>query len=203
MVSVRAQPRTKNKGKPKSSHQRSTPYRVLRFKFVIPMLRSRRPPQYVARGTAIGMMLAFTPTIGLHGILVAALWGIGDRGFNWRFSPVVAFAWTWISNPLTALPIYYLLYVTGQILLGSSDDLSGYADFIQLWDQLTSGDRSFLQELTLAGKLFLEDWGIAMAVGAVPWALGAGAVGYWGSLAFIRRHRRRRGVRIGKGAAGH
>lgn len=190
MVSLRGQPRPRQKSKHRSSRRRSTAYRVLRFKFVIPMLRSRRPPEYVARGTALGMMLAFTPTIGLHGILVAALWGIGDRGFNWRFSPVVAFAWTWISNPLTALPIYYLLYVTGQILLGRSGDLSGYADFIQLWDQLTSGDRNFLQELTLAGKLFLEDWGIAMALGAVPWALGAGAVGYWGSLAFIKRHRR-------------
>jgi uncharacterized protein (DUF2062 family) len=195
VVSLTATPHPARQPRHKSSRRRGRTYRVLRFRFVIPMLRSRRPPEYVARGTAIGIFLAFTPTIGLHGMLVAAIWGVADRAFKWRFSPVVAFAWTWISNPLTALPIYYLLYATGQMLLGHGDDLSGYADFIQLWDKLTSGSGSFLQDLTLAGKLFLEDWGIAMAVGAVPWAVVMGGVGYWGSLAFIKRHRRQAGKR--------
>jgi uncharacterized protein (DUF2062 family) len=63
----------------KSSHKgnqgRGTAYRILRLKFVVPILRSQRPPEYIARGTAIGMVLAFTLTIGLHSILVAVLRG--------------------------------------------------------------------------------------------------------------------------------
>lgn len=174
----------------KSSHKRSRPYRALRFQLVIPMLRSRRPPQYVARGTAIGAALAFSPTTGLHSFLVAGIWALADRGFKWRFSPVIAFAWTWIANPLTVLPIYYLLYVTGQVMRGRGDDLSGYADFVGLWDKLASANGSFLDNLALGARIFLEDWGIAMALGSVPWVALAAGFGYLGSLAFIRRHRR-------------
>ncbi|WP_374369014.1 hypothetical protein [Dongia sp.] len=43
MVSLTARHRPAHKSKHRSSRQRSKAYRVLRFKFVIPMLRSRRP----------------------------------------------------------------------------------------------------------------------------------------------------------------
>lgn len=174
----------------KSSRSRGRAYRALRFQLVIPMLRSRRPPEYVARGTALGAALAFSPTTGLHSFLVAGIWALADRAFHWRFSPVIAFAWTWIANPLTVLPIYYLLYVTGQLMRGRGDDLSGYEDFVGLWDKLAGGG-SFLDNLALGAKIFLEDWGIAMALGSVPWMALAAGIGYFASLAFIRRHRRR------------
>ena len=174
----------------KSSHQRGRAYRTLRYRLMIPMLRSKRPPEYIARGTAFGALLAFSPTTGLHSFIVAGVWAVADRVFKWRFSPVIAFAWTWIANPLTVLPIYYLLYVTGQIMRGRGDDLSGYEDFVGLWDKLASSSGSFLDNLALVAKIFLEDWGIAMALGSVPWMALAAGIGYVGSLAFIRRHRR-------------
>lgn len=179
----------------KGSRGRSRAYRAARFQLVIPMLRSKRPPEYIARATALGAALAFSPTTGLHSFLVAGIWGLADRGFKWRFSPIIAFAWTWIANPLTVLPIYYLLYVTGQVMRGRGDDLSGYADFVGLWDTLAAGNGGFFDDLALGAKIFLEDWGIAMALGSVPWMLGAAAVGYVGSLAFIRRHRVRHDTR--------
>ena len=179
----------------KSSRGRGRTYRALRYRLMIPMLRSKRPPEYIARGTALGALLAFSPTTGLHSFLVAGIWAVADRVFKWRFSPVIAFAWTWIANPLTVLPIYYLLYVTGQMMRGRGDDLSGYQDFVGLWDKLAGSSGSFIDNLALGAKIFLEDWGIAMVLGSVPWMALAAGVGYFASLAFIRRHRRRANLR--------
>ncbi len=48
------------------------------------MLRSRHPPEFAARGTALGLMLAFTPTIGLHTLLATGR--IGDLETSWRIT---------------------------------------------------------------------------------------------------------------------
>ena len=55
-----------------TSKGRSWFYRLLRFRLVLPLLRSHHPPQFAARGTAVGLILAFTPTIGLHTICPAS-----------------------------------------------------------------------------------------------------------------------------------
>jgi uncharacterized protein (DUF2062 family) len=193
---VRAPERPKRKRpRRRSSRGRSRVYRAARFQLVIPMLRSKRSPEYIARSTALGAVLAFSPTVGMQSILVAGIWAIADRVFKWHFSPVIAFAWTWIANPLTVLPIYYLLYVTGQMMRGRGDDLSGYADFVGLWDTLAAGNGGFFDDLALGAKIFLEDWGIAMVLGSVPWMLGSALLGYWLTLRFVRRHRVRRDTR--------
>jgi uncharacterized protein len=179
----------------KSSHRRGALYRLMRYRFVIPMQRSHHPAEFAARGTALGVALAFTPTIGLHILIASTLWAVTARSERWHFSLILAIAWTWLSNPLTALPIYYALYVTGQLMLGHLNDLSGYADFITLWSNLTAGDHSLWQDVKLMAGLLLEDWGLAMAVGSIPWAIITGGLGYALSLRFIRAYRHERAVR--------
>jgi uncharacterized protein len=178
-----------------SSRHRSGFYRLLRYRFALPMLRSHHPPAFAARGTALGLALAFTPTIGLHTLIAGALWAATARVPRLHFSLILAIAWTWVSNPLTAFPIYYLLYVTGQLMLGHWSDLSGYEDFLTLARSLTEGDRSLLENAQLMAKIMLEDWGLAMIVGCLPWAVIVGGGGYWGSLKFMTAYRREKAAR--------
>ena len=183
-----------------SSRHKNRLQRAFRYRLVIPMLRARHAPEYAARGTMVGLVLAFTPTIGLHMTLALAVWAIATRLFKWEFSLILALAWTWVSNVFTGLPIYYLLYVTGQLLMGRWQDLSGYAEFIDLWHTLTAGDHTIWQDATIMAKVMLEDWGVAMCVGSVPWAVIAGGVGYGVSLKFIRAYRREKAMRRGRNA---
>ncbi|MBK8159332.1 MAG: DUF2062 domain-containing protein [Rhodospirillaceae bacterium] len=170
--------------------------RLLRYRLIMPLLRSRHAPEHTARGTAIGIMWGFTPSIGIQMPAVFLTWVIARRMFNWDFNLVLALAWTWISNFVTALPLYYLLYVTGQIMFGRWYDLSGYESFLSLWQGSFSADQSLLEQLAMLGRVLVLDWGIAMAVGSVPWAAGMGLLGYHYSLQFVRAHRQRRAERM-------
>ncbi len=162
---------------------------------MLPMLRSHHPPHFAARGTALGLALAFTPTIGLHTLIAGALWAATARIPKLRFSLILAIAWTWVSNPLTVFPIYYLLYVTGQVILGHWSDLSGYDDFLALARDLAEGDRSLLENTKLLAHILLDDWGLTMLVGSVPWVIVTGGLGYWGSLSFMTAYRREKATR--------
>ena len=165
------------------------------------MLRAWHAPEYAARGTMIGLVLAFTPTSGLHTTLAVAFWVLASRFGRWQFSLMLALAWTWVANVFTILPIYYLLYVTGQIMLGRFSDLSGYAAFADLWHTLHSGDHTLWQDAVLMARMMLEDWGLAMCLGSIPWAALAGTLGYRASLNFIHAYRHRR-ARLRAGAGG-
>jgi uncharacterized protein (DUF2062 family) len=185
-----------------TSRNRSGLYRLLRHKLVLPLLRSHHPPQFAARGTALGLILAFTPTIGLHTLIAGALWAATARAPKLHFSLILALAWTWASNPLTAVPIYYLLYVTGQMMFGHWGHLSGYADFALLARDLHEGDRTLLQNAELLAKILLEDWGLTMLVGSIPWAAIVGGLGYWGSLKFVEAYRREKAARRARAVTG-
>lgn len=159
------------------------------------MLRTRHTPEYLARGTMIGLILAFSPTTGLHTTLVLAIWFVADRLFKWEFSVILALAWVWVANVFTVVPIYYLLYVTGQMMMGRFSDFSGYAKFTHLWQRLHVGDLTLWQEIVLMTKIMVKDWGLAMCLGSIPWATITGALGYWLTLGTVRAYRRRRGER--------
>ena len=180
--------------RPKSFLQRLR--RVLRYRRVIPLLRSRQSPEHVARGTAMGFMWGFTPSIGVQMPLVFVTWVVARRVFNWDFNLVLALAWTWVSNVFTALPLYYLFYLTGQVMFGHWHDLTGYQSFLSLWQGSFTDDQSLLDRLATLGRILVLDWGIAMGVGSIPWAAGTGILSYHYSLRFVRAHRRRRHERM-------
>lgn len=84
--------------------------RVLRYLY-IHFLRMRGSPTVIARGVAAGVFAGSFPLLGfqtLIGVAIAALVG-GNK--------VVAAASTWISNPLTYLPLFALNFHIGRLLL--------------------------------------------------------------------------------------
>ncbi len=75
------------------------------------LLHADDPPDRLALGMAVGMFVAFTPTIGVQ-MLIA-----GFLSWVLRANKLVSMAVVWISNPATMLPIYWYCYHIGAAIL--------------------------------------------------------------------------------------
>jgi len=166
--------------------------RAVKFRLVVPLMRSRHTPEYSARGTAIGLAWAMTPTVGIQMPLVLVTWLIARRFPRWDFSLILGLAWTWVTNVFTALPCYYLFYVTGRTMLGRWDEDSGYERFLDLWHGFFRDDQTLDQQVAAMFDVLVRDWGIAMWVGCIPWSALLAFLGYRWSLKFIHAYRHAR-----------
>jgi len=152
--------------------------RLVRMRLAIPLLRSQNPPKYNARGVAVGMAWAMTPLIGIQMPLVLITWVIARKIFRWNFSLILACAWTWITNVFTLGPTYYVFYVTGQLMRGRQ--ISGYRYLKRIIvDTFIESDLSLAQKWTFFFKLVLEDWGVSMVIGCLPWVVLSYVLGYY------------------------
>ena len=166
--------------------------RLIRLRLVIPMVRSRQPPENTARAVAVGLFWALTPTFGIQMALSALHWYIARTFFRRDFSVVVAMAWTWVTNLFTLPIAYYIFFLTGQILLGRWDDLTGYASFQKFWVIAmgeTGGDPTSIAAWETYFSVIVEGWGLAMLVGSLPLAFIGYFVGYYWTLRIVRRWR--------------
>jgi uncharacterized protein (DUF2062 family) len=68
-------------------------------------------PHSIALGTAIGMWIGMTPTVGVQMILVIIFWFLTRPLF--RFNKFAAILTVYLSNPFTIVPIYYFNYWVG------------------------------------------------------------------------------------------
>jgi hypothetical protein len=161
--------------------------RLTRLKLLIPILRSKHPPEYTARGVLVGMAWAMTPLVGIQMYAVFMTWLIARKFFKWDFNLIVGLAWTWITNVFTMLPCYYAFYVTGQVMLGNWDDLSGYNSFVDAYRQLFDENLTMWETTKMYAVMIVKDWGLAMAVGSLPWAVLGGWLGYKFGLAYAMR----------------
>ncbi len=144
--------------------QRSWRYFYLRF------VRLRGTPEAIARGAAAGVFAGWFPLIATQmavAILLAAL----VKG-----NKIVAAAATWVSNPLTSIPIYAFNFHVGRWLLGSHDQ-SFSAESLSSWDGMMQ-----------MGTVFLADLLVGCFVVGSLCALGS----YFLCLWFVRRVRDKR-----------
>jgi uncharacterized protein len=79
------------------------------------LLRLQDKPEVVAKGLAVGVFTGCFPFFGMQSLLAFLLATIS------RGSKVAALAATWISNPLTSVPLYIFNYKIGKLLLGTED----------------------------------------------------------------------------------
>jgi len=68
-------------------------------------------PHAIALGTAVGLFIAWTPTVGLHMVLVLA------AALLFRANKMAALISVYISNPFTILPMYWIDYKLGALVL--------------------------------------------------------------------------------------
>jgi uncharacterized protein (DUF2062 family) len=73
-------------------------------------------PHHIALGGAIGMFVGLTPTPGAQMLLVLAVY-YATRRFL-KFNLPAGLAAVYVSNPLTAVPLAWLNYQAGRMVLG-------------------------------------------------------------------------------------
>ena len=76
------------------------------------ILHADDTPHRLALAVALGIFVAWTPTLGFQMVLVIALASL------LRVNRLVGVPLVWISNPLTVAPVYYPSYLLGRFLLG-------------------------------------------------------------------------------------
>ncbi len=168
-----------------------------RYRFVVPLKRSRHSPDYIARSVSSGLFWAMTPTIGVQMAMVMAHWLLVQKFWpRMDFSVVQSMAWTWVTNFLTMIPVYYMFYVTGQLFLGHFNDLTGYQGFVDLWNRsfgsggAGAGMAGWWENLWHQAQVIFVGWGVPMLVGCVPYAIVSAWLGYRWSLKLVTGHRR-------------
>jgi uncharacterized protein len=82
-----------------------------------PLVGSRNPPWFDARGVAIGVIVGFGTPVGAHTAAVCLL------RLGLRFNFVAALAFTWVCNPFNVIFLYYGYYHLGSFLLGRSPSM--------------------------------------------------------------------------------
>ncbi len=145
--------------------------RVVKYRLLIPVKRVKLPPVIKARGIAVGIAWAMTPLIGIQMWLVFMTWVIARKVFKFDFSLVLGLAFTWVTNVVTMIPVYYLFYVTGQLMRGVLVDSSGYGMLVNIVKENFMGNISFFDKWTLIFKILLKDWGVSMVIGCIPWCI--------------------------------
>lgn len=92
---------------------RTTPRAVLRQ-----VLMLEDTPHSIALGTAIGMFIGMTPTVGIQMLLVIVTALICAPFF--RFNRVAAILTVYISNPVTMIPLYWMNYKVGTLFVSGN-----------------------------------------------------------------------------------
>ncbi len=80
-------------------------------KLIRPIFSLKGSPHSIALGLAIGVWIAFTPTVGLQMTMALIICTI------FRANLPIALAMCWISNPITFVPMYYGYYLLGLVIL--------------------------------------------------------------------------------------
>jgi uncharacterized protein len=143
--------------------------RVFHKNFVAPLVLSKNPPRYDARGVAAGLVVGFGVPVGGHILTLTALRAV------MRFNYLVAIAFTWVCDPFNMVFVYYGYYCLGSVMLGKSvaldlcafkKVLSPIADKTYFWEGLSA--------FTQLGAEILVRWFVA----ATTLAVVSGIVGY-------------------------
>lgn len=141
------------------------------------VLHAHDPPQRLALGIAVGVLVGFTPTVGIQMPLCFFL------AWLLRANKMVGLPLVWISNPATMVPMMYCCYLVGRRMLNL--DAVSYA----WWEELThppSVDRwQFYWDRLL--QIALPLWLGSLVVGGL-----AAIISYYISFWLICSYRLRR-----------
>jgi len=163
---------------------------ALKSRLVTPILDGKHSVEYTARGVAVGLFIALTPTVGVQILIIAALWTVvRTLKPDWDFNLIVASAWTLVTNVLTVAPAYYVFVQTGRIMLGRWDNLRGYDAYVTRFDKTEFPDLSWYESIWRQMVEVFDVFGLPMVIGCLPWAIAGAWIGYVWSFRLITRHR--------------
>ncbi len=157
-------------------------WRKLRRLFIHKVLHANDTPHCIALGVAIGIFVGFTPTIGFQtfiAIAVAAAFGANKLATV----PMV-----WITNIVTAPPIYWLCHRIGAGLVGSSKDAVDPVAALPAFEWARMLEFEYWVSVASSVTLFgAELWAGCVLVGFIT-----GTICYFVSRWLVTDYRRRR-----------
>ncbi len=151
-------------------------------------MSSNNPPWFDARGVAFGLLIGFGIPLG------AQMVSLGLLRLILRFNVVIAFAFTWVNNPITLIPMYYAYYVLGSLLLGKPAVMTP-ADFHELMKPVLYAQYFWnsVHAFMILGADLLVRWFLA----AVSIAIPAGMFGYFITHRVQQARCRRKAEKLG------
>lgn len=163
--------------------------RLFRYRLIIPIARGRHNGVPTARGTAIGLCFGLTPTVGVQMPLILIFWAL-LKAFrsSWNFNLIVALAWTWPTNVLTAPFYYYLCLMTGRVMMGDGLEL-GFDEFRAQVESVLAQDAGLLESFWIYTVEIFSSWGVPLFIGCIPWTVLGTWGGYVLTLKFIAKLR--------------
>jgi uncharacterized protein len=140
-------------------------------------------PYRIAMGSACGIFCAVLPVVGQTFVAMLCAWLM-------RANVIASIPWSWITNPVTTLPVWYGCYRLG-ILLTGGDALTYDALAAIMKSILESGLLHFFAE---AGRLFLSVF-LPTLVGSVTVGAICAVPGFFAVRAGVRVMHARRAAR--------
>ena len=100
-------------------------------KFIFWLWNQEGSPSQRALGFGVGIFSGCFPFFGLQTLMGVFLAKI------FKGNPILAALGTWVSNPLTYVPLYYFNYRVGSLLLNKSKDVVDFSHITtqELWSQ--------------------------------------------------------------------
>ncbi|MDA8405682.1 MAG: DUF2062 domain-containing protein [Deltaproteobacteria bacterium] len=158
-------------------------YRAIKNKIycsvIQPLVASRNTPHHDALGVALGLIVGLGAPLGSH-MLVLGLMRLG-----FKFNVIVAFGFTFVINPLNAVPMYYGYYLLGSFVVGEPASLN-FEDFRKTISPVMDSEyfwESMLTFFRLSSAIFFR-WLMA----AISLAITFGTLAY-GTTYYIQRKR--------------
>lgn len=122
------------------------------------------PPERTALAFAIGVLIAFSPFLGLHTIMATAI------AFLFRFNKIAIYTGTFVNNPfLTLVPIVVASYAVGAFLLGRPLRLPAESRELLLHPHVLSG--SYWRTLFVESRHILIPFAVGGMVLSVIFSL--------------------------------
>lgn len=173
-------------------------WRRLRRLFIHSVLHADDTPHRIAIGLGLGVFIGITPTFGFQMVIAVAL------ATALRINKAAALLAVWITNPITAIPIYALCHRLGNGLvvlmagspvspspsMGPLETGAPYASF----EFSRLADLSFYQSvLNSVARVGIELWAGCLLAGFI-----ASVITYFVARHLITAHRQRRESRRNK-----
>jgi uncharacterized protein len=152
-----------------------------------PLVLSKHPPRYDARGVSLGLWVGLAIPMGGHTVTLALCMLV------FRFNFLVAFAFSAVANPFTVVPLYYGYYRLGAFLMGRTVGID-YELFHKMMSPVL-GSSYFWEAVSLFGQLSKEIL-VSWFVGAFVVSLPVAAVGYVVTYGIQKARLKRRAEKI-------
>jgi uncharacterized protein (DUF2062 family) len=175
---------------PPQPKRNSWPRRLRRF--LNWLIRLRGSSRAIARGMAVGMIVAFTPTIGFQTLIALGIATLLNANRPVSIVP------TWLTNPFTIPPVYAFTYYLGSFFWSGPDPAEVTRAMAAAARELESLDLLAIRAqlgvfLDLGMDVFMPMWIGGLIVGTV-----AAGITYPLTLRTVERLRKRRKRRRAK-----